>query len=207
MDANRNDRRVQRTRQALHQALTEIILEKRYDKITVQDIIDRADVGRSTFYAHFLDKDDLLVKGVARFSDRLGAHLETSEEHGREPSHVLHSLTFFQHADMHHDLYKAMREGGGAEVIMEAARRHLSEDIENHLVALFPKGMDTDIPKAVITNFLAGAMLSLLMWWLDEDRPYSPEEIDAMFQKLAIRGVEGLLIDPSGQVGPATSRT
>ncbi len=192
-DANRNDRRVQRTRHALHQALMELILEKRYDKITVQDIIDRADVGRSTFYAHFLDKDDLLVKGVAKFSDHLDAHLETSHEHDKEPSHVLHSLTFFRHAYMHHDLYRTMREGGGADVIMDAARRHLSEDIENHLAQLFPDGKNTDIPKPVITNFLAGAMLSLLMWWLEEDRPYSPEEVDAMFQKLAINGVEGLL--------------
>jgi len=196
LDSNRNDRRVQRTRHALHGALMEIILEKRYDKITVQDIIDRADVGRSTFYAHFLDKDDLLVKGIAMFSDRLDAHLETVEHHGKEPSHVLHSLTFFRHAYMHHDLYRAMREGGGVDVIMEAARRHLSEDIENHLTALFPSGRDIDIPKPVITNFLAGAMLSLLMWWLEEERPYSPEEIDAMFQRLAISGVEGLLIDP-----------
>ena len=184
------DRRVQRTRRALNQALMALILEKRYDKITVQDIIDRADVGRSTFYAHFLDKDDLLVQGVAMFSDHLDAHLETADEHDKEPSHVLHSLTFFRHADMHHELYRAMREGGGADVIMEAARRHLSEDIETHLAALFPNGTDIDIPKPVITKFLAGAMLSLLMWWLEEDRPYSPEEIDAMFQRLAINGLD-----------------
>jgi AcrR family transcriptional regulator len=184
------DRRVQRTRRALNQALMALILEKRYDKITVQDIIDRADVGRSTFYAHFLDKDDLLVQGVAMFSEHLDAHLEMADERGREPSHVLHSLTFFRHADMHHELYRAMREGGGADVIMEAARRHLSEDIENHLAALFSNGTDIDIPRPVITNFLAGAMLSLLMWWLEEDRPYSPEEIDAMFQRLAINGLD-----------------
>jgi AcrR family transcriptional regulator len=195
LDSIKADRRVQRTRHALHRALMDIILEKRYDKITVQDVIDRADVGRSTFYAHFLDKDDLLVKGVAMFSDHLDAHLETPDHHGREPDHVLHSLTFFRHADMHHDLYRAMRDGGGADVIMEAARRHLSEDIENHLTAIFPSGKEIDIPTPVITNFLAGAMLSLLMWWLDQDRPYSPEEIDAMFQRLAISGVEGLLRD------------
>ena len=193
MESETNDRRVLRTRRSLHEALMELVLEKRYDKITVQDIIDRADVGRSTFYAHFLDKDDLLVQGMAIFSDHLEAHLETSGHHESEPGHVLHSLTFFRHAYMHHDLYRAMQEGGGADVIMEAARRHLSADIENHLAALFPEGTDVKIPTPVITNFLAGAMLSVLLWWLNEDRPYSPEEIDIMFQRLAMRGVEELL--------------
>lgn len=193
MESETNDRRVLRTHRALHEALMELVLEKRYDKITVQDIIDRADVGRSTFYAHFLDKDDLLVQGVAMFSDHLEAHLETSGHHEAEPGHVLHSLTFFRHAYMHRDLYKAMQEGGGADVIMDAARRHLSADIENHLAALFPNGTDLKIPAPVITNFLAGAMLSVLLWWLNEDRPCTPEEIDVMFQRLAMSGVEGLL--------------
>jgi AcrR family transcriptional regulator len=192
MKIETSDRRVQRTRRALHQALIELILEKRYDKITVQDIIDRADVGRSTFYAHFLDKDDLLVQGLAMFSDRLQAHLETPEHHGEEPEHVLHSLTFFRHADMHHELYRAMQEGGGADVIMEAARKHLSNDIDGHLSTRFPDGTGADIPVPVITNFLAGAMLSVLMWWLDAGRPYSPEEINAMFRQLAMGAVDRL---------------
>ena len=187
------DRRMQRTRRALHQALMTLVLEKRYDKITVQDIIDRADVGRSTFYAHFLDKDDLLVQGLAMFSDDLNAHIASSEHDGEEAEHVLHSLIFFRHADTHHNLYKAMQRGGGADVIMDAGRRHLTEDIQNHLGALFPDGTPAEIPLPVITSFVAGAMLSVLMWWLDAGRPYPPEEINAMFQQLAMSGVERLL--------------
>jgi AcrR family transcriptional regulator len=187
------DRRVQRTRQALHEALTALILEKRYDKITVQDIIERANVGRSTFYAHFLDKEDLLVKSLAMFSDELNAHLETSEHEGEEAEHMLHSLIFFRHAYLHHHLYKAMLEGGGADVLLEAGRRHLREDIQNHLGELFPDEASADIPFPVITNFLAGGMLSVLMGWLDDGRPFPPEEINAMFQQLATDGVGKLL--------------
>jgi AcrR family transcriptional regulator len=170
-----------------------LVLEKRYDKITVQDIIDRADVGRSTFYAHFLDKDDLLVQGLAMFSDDLNAHIQTSEHDSQEAEHVLHSLIFFRHADTHHELYKAMQRGGGADIIMEAGRRHLTADIQGHLDAMFPDGTPAEVPMPVITSFLAGAMLSVLMWWLDAGRPYPPEEINAMFQGLAMAGVEGLL--------------
>ena len=61
----RPDRRVARSRRALKEALTDLILEQGYESVTVQDVIDRADVGRSTFYAHFLDKDDLLMAILA----------------------------------------------------------------------------------------------------------------------------------------------
>jgi len=193
MADTKTDRRVQRTRRMLHQALMNLILEKRYDKITVQDIIDRADVGRSTFYAHFMDKDDLLVQGLAMFSDELNAHIETSDHGGEEGGHVLHSLTFFRHAGMHHELYKAMQKGGGADVIMEAGRLHLTQDIQHHLDEMFPDGTPAEFPLPVITSFLAGAMLSVLMWWLEADRPYSPEKIDAIFQQLALGGVSKLL--------------
>src|SRR4029079_15081989 len=59
------DRRVARSRRALKEALTDLILEQGYESVTVQDVMDRADVGRSTFYAHFLDKDDLLMAILA----------------------------------------------------------------------------------------------------------------------------------------------
>src|SRR5690349_21251623 len=60
----RADRRVQRTRRLLHEALLSLIHEKRYEVITVQEILDRADIGRSTFYMHFKDKDELLFSGL-----------------------------------------------------------------------------------------------------------------------------------------------
>lgn len=192
----KKDRRIKRTKQALHQALMDLILEKRYDKITVQDIIDRADVGRSTFYAHFSDKEDLLVKGFAVFSDDLNDHLQTSEHEGEEEEHVLHSLIFFRHANVQHDLYKAILEGGGADVMLEAGREHLKVDIENHLGKLLPEAVDSNVPMPVITSFLAGAMLSVLVWWLNAERPYSPEEINGMFQQLAMSGVKNLLNAP-----------
>ena len=74
MGSRKVDRRIQRTRQLLDNALIELILEKEYDKITVQNIIDQANVGRSTFYAHYLDKDDLLEKSMERTMEEFGPH-------------------------------------------------------------------------------------------------------------------------------------
>ena len=190
------DRRVQRTKQALHEALSALILEKRYDKITVQDIIDRANVGRSTFYAHFLDKEDLLLKGFSLFSEQLNVDMETAGHEGQEGQQPFHSLFFFRHfrhAYLQHHLHQAMLAGGGADVLLKVVRGHLQEDIQHHLRRLFPDGKSVAIPLPVITNFLAGAMLSVSRWWLDAEQPYSPEEINTMFQQLALTGVEKLL--------------
>lgn len=74
---------------------------------------------------------------------------------------------------------------------MEAGRQYLETDILSHLDTQFPDGLPDGIPMRVLTSFLAGAMLSVLMWWLDADRPCSPEEVDAMFQRLAVGGVLG----------------
>src|SRR3954469_23951916 len=65
------DRRVRRTRRLLREALLALVLEKGYEAVTVQDVLDRADVGRATFYAHFRDKDDLLISGADELRESL----------------------------------------------------------------------------------------------------------------------------------------
>lgn len=189
---SKGDRRVRRTRQALLQALLDLILEKRYDKITVQDIIDRADVGRSTFYSHFLDKEDLLLQGIHSFGEHVGEHLghEVAPVEGYDPEHVVHSLAFFQHAYDNRSLYRAMFEGGGAGFVKETVLQHITVDIETHLSARFDGDASPEVPMIVITNFLAGSMMSLLTWWLEEDMPMMPAEIDSMYQRLARPSIE-----------------
>src|SRR5690349_1471235 len=91
----KTDRRSQRTQQLLSTALVELMQQKRYDAITVQDIIDHANVGRSTFYAHYLDKDDLLVSDFTRVLDALRDHMHQQEPNGQGK---LPSLArFFEH--------------------------------------------------------------------------------------------------------------
>lgn len=190
--AKTTDRRVQRTRKLLQEALVSLILEKHYDKITVQEIIDRANVGRSTFYAHFQDKEDLLASNFASYTAQWDHPDETQHTAGEETPHVLHSLEFFLHANDAYEFHQAMFEGGGAEVMLETGRQHMMADVQNHLLDLLPEGEELDIPLPVITNFLAGGLLSVMVWWLKEKRPYSPKAINEMFQQLAMRGVDSL---------------
>ncbi|MCK4727276.1 MAG: TetR/AcrR family transcriptional regulator, partial [Anaerolineales bacterium] len=127
------DRRVQRTRQLLRDALVSLILEKGYQKITIQDIIDRANVGRSTFYSHYRDKDDLLLSGFDELAHDLHRHMRSPDTTGDDHGHLLHSLEFFIHACNNRELYIAMSESGGGDLILDIARQHMQNHIEVHL--------------------------------------------------------------------------
>ncbi len=184
------DRRVQRTREGLHHALFDLILEKRYDKITVQDIIDRANVGRSTFYAHFLDKEDLLENLLRQLGEQL--HDETVRTTPPADDHIVHSLTFFVHAHANRDFYRAMLSGGGGDLLLDTGRKHFTEALRQHLDQRVEEGAVLKIPTPVVAQYLAGAMMSVLTWWLAQDMPYPPEEIDDMYQALALPSIEAL---------------
>lgn len=174
------DRRVRRTKQRLNDALESLIIEKGYDKITVQDLIDRADVGRSTFYAHYETKDDLLLSWT-----QLAADMELHMAQERtDTGSIMPSLALFHHLGEYHHLYKAMIGGGGIDIVTQMIHgtllRHATSELERR-----PDASDqTTIPIEVRAEFLASSLLALLTWWLDNDMLYSPESMDEMYHEL-----------------------
>jgi AcrR family transcriptional regulator len=191
----KEDRRSQRTRQLLSAALVQLMLEKRYDEITVQDIIDRANVGRSTFYTHYLDKEDLLVSDFTRVLDTLSQHSELSEDAGvQSPPSI---LLFFRHVQMHRQLYKALVRGEGIQRLFKKSHEHLRSTIEQHLATMMPAGLPPAAPLPLVADYIAGAILTMLTWWLEHEMPYSPEQMDALFQQLVLPGVTATLRGPA----------
>ena len=192
MKTERMDRRVQRTRQLLNDALVSLIVEKGYNSITVQDIIDRANLGRSTFYAHYQDKEDLLLSGLEDLVHSLIWGVENSpmedEGNGERPL-ILSALPIFRHVQEQYDLHKALVGGRGVDVIIKAFQNNLSGRIQEQIELLLPDGQTPSAPPPVMANYLAGTLLTLLIWWLDNNMPYPPERMDEMFQALAMPGV------------------
>jgi AcrR family transcriptional regulator len=178
----KNDRRSQRTRQSLSQALVQLIREKDYGAITVSDIIGRANVGRSTFYAHYRDKDDLFVGELDRVIEALSQPIPTAEELPFFPS-----LGLFRHVGEQYDLYKALLWTPGIDLLIKHLQKSLSQRIEQ---GLEKSGQEFDMPLPVLANFIAGTFLTLLEWWLESKMGGSPEQMETMFRKLILRGVE-----------------
>ncbi len=174
------DRRVRRTKERLHDALMSLIEERGYDKITVQDLIDRADVGRSTFYSHYETKDDLLISGLHRLSDDIELHM-TDDPSAND---ILPSLGVFRHVADHHELFKAMIGSRGIDLVMHAARDALTERAKSNIDRRSSTSRNAAIPADARAAFIAGSLMAFLTWWLDNDRPHPPDQMAEMFQQL-----------------------
>ncbi|GMQ93700.1 MAG: TetR/AcrR family transcriptional regulator [Acidimicrobiia bacterium] len=177
----RQDRRVRRTKQRLQVALMALIAEKSYDKITVQDLIDRADVGRSTFYAHYETKDDLLVSGLDGLTADIELHL-ADEPAG--PHSILPSMGLFRHVAENHRRFKPLFGSRGIDLVMNAAYETLVKTAMSRIDELGPSGESSDIPKDARAAFAAGSLMAFLTWWIDNDMPYSPEQMADMYARM-----------------------
>ena len=186
MSKKKTDARVRRTRDALGDALTALMQEKPFETITVQDVLDRAHVSRSTFYTHYSDKDDLLMSDAEEFFEALSMALSA---HGDKSDRVFPVKEFFTHLAEVQPFFKALVKSGKFQENMELARGHFARGIERRLAEL-PRGNSIpqkDLPAIAFTH--AGALLSLLTWWLDRGMKEPPEEMDQLFHRMVWNGV------------------
>ena len=174
------DRRVGRTRQLLQNALSELILEKGYEKVTVQDVIDRANVGRSTFYAHFESLDQLLLSGFeplrAQFEDFL---LGTTFD--LESPWAL-SLAMFQ---------QVQKQQGGYITLIHI-QKFLYGYLLDHLKASLPK-RNKKIPPELLAHYVASSFIALMTWWIDNNYPFPAEKINELFRQLVEPGTMAIM--------------
>lgn len=172
------DRRVRRTRKLLHDAFLELILEKGYAKTTVQDILDRADVGRSTFYAHFRDKEALLTASFDGIRDQLQHDLDDVDHTGpldvTRPAQLL-----YEHAYRNQHVYRALCGRQGGELVQRYLRELLAELLRAHLPSRF-----RGVPAEVAAEFYTSSALGLLVWWIEQDFHQRPAWLTANYRKL-----------------------
>ena len=181
--ASKMDRRVARTRRALQHAFMSLILDKGYDAVSIQDICDMADVGRSTFYSHYTGKDDLKRAGL----DHLRRALDAARLDGADDGQPLAFVpALFGHARGHARLYRALLGTAGGGVALDTVRDILRAAIaaDTRLTGAVPAG---DL--ALIRACVLGALMSGLLWWLDEDAPGEPAAAAAHVRHFALHGV------------------
>jgi AcrR family transcriptional regulator len=164
----------------LGEALMALMLEKRYDAITVQEIIDRANVGRSTFYAHYIDKEDLLQSELAELVMRLDTHMHQSGMGNR----IIPSLELFRHVGESYPVYLALVRGQALETVLKPMQTQLSRHVEARLAQRLPPGRVPAVPLSIVAQHVAGALLTLFQWWLDHEMSESPERMDEYFLRL-----------------------
>lgn len=185
------DRRPRRSRRLIAAALVALMLEQRYDRITVQAIIDHADIGRSTFYAHYRSKDDVLLQELDRVLDLLH---EQHLAHDPPPAdQLLPSLPFFLHVHQHAALYAALVRGGAIDLVARSLHRRLRAGAEARLTALGLDQTNLALPPALVADYLAGSYLTLLRWWFEHAPTDPPELMAEVFRRLTSPGIAALL--------------
>ncbi len=190
MKQDKQDRRSQRTRQLVNSAMMELLSEKGYEAITVQDILERAGIGRSTFYSHYYDKEDVHASMMEQMLAEM-MHQLAERNAGRE---IIPSLELFQHLYQDRPHFQAVAGSGPAgERLWEAMQTSLGKIIEQALVSISKDKNPSSIPLPVMSSYLAGAFLHLLKWWVKAGMSYSPEEMDRIFRQLALPGVWAVL--------------
>jgi AcrR family transcriptional regulator len=195
----KTDRRVLRTRDALGDALVALMHEKPFEKITVQHVLDRAKVGRSTFYSHFVRKEDLFLSDVEDFFQMMAGHLSRSKEASTRLAPV---REMFAHVAQAHEFMAALVASSQIHEVLQLAQGHFAKGIEQRLAEI-PKSRG--IPPATRTLLgiaAAGAMLSLMSWWIDRGSHASAEQMDAVFHNLVWSGINSA----AAQMPPAPAK-
>jgi len=197
MKTRKVDRRIQRTRQLLRDALMDMIVEintkdgKSYDAITIQDITDRANVARTTFYLHYKDKDELLFEGMREIYDEL---FSTVDWHIDDPNAFLNSMadaTDFIHVAEHADFYKVMLSEKGSASLLMRVRQYLADnmcrDVLNRLIDTYDWKPNVNIE--MLSYVMAGSLIGAIKWWLDNDMVISPQEIAQQLERYTLLGL------------------
>ena len=171
------DRRQQKTRAAIFAAFRKLLSVKKFNTITVQDIIDEANIGRSTFYAHFETKDELLKAMCTDifnhvFSDDLlseRTHDFSGHKNGLE-SRITHLLYHLK--ENSHDIVDILSCESGA-LFMMYFKQYLSEMFEKYI-----GHFKAEVPAEFLINHLVGSFSETVLWWINTDAmKHTPEEI------------------------------
>jgi AcrR family transcriptional regulator len=168
----REDRRIRKTREAINQAFIELMAERDFDKITINDISERANMNRGTIYLHYIDKFDLLEKCIEEHLEKMlqFCTLARSEEKSSDEFPCL--LSMFQYFEEHILFYSSMLKNKGIPCF------------HDRLLLIFRRGMNErmktgDIQQGgsneIAIQFMASAFVGVVEWWIKNNMPHSPQ--------------------------------
>ncbi len=194
MPEHSTDRRVQRTRQLLKRSLIRLINEKGYDAVTIQDITEHANLGRTTFYLHYQSKDELLLDHHAELLDNLDIRAWSREELLLE-TEATGLIAFLERVAGGRGVYMAIQGAKDNDVIQGRIQAQMVTNLSQSITDAFPNS-ETLIPMSVLCNYVVGAQLGIIKWWMTTRTDYTPRHLAHMIQRLqyaAIADALGLL--------------
>ena len=174
------DRRVQRTRAALAQALLELAGERSFADLTVRELTDRADIGYATFFRHYPNKEALLLDVLGGIVDDLAALLEPMADAGRLEDA---GRELFEYVAVHAAGRQVLLAVEHGSVVEHALRAAVRERVLSSGTFRPPEG----VPQELAAHHLSVSSLALVAWWLEHDMPFDAERMGAIYLRLVVR--------------------
>src|SRR5258708_23275387 len=168
------DRRVQKTRQLLQDALIALIAEQGYESVTVQEILDKANVGRSTFYAHFQDKEQLLrscFDGLNELFERRTQQLSKAEQKSRNQVNANLTLDVFQFVGRNHRFFKALLGKQSNGLFNKIIYNYVLTHAREHLKFLVAHEKNGSYQAEIVVHYFVSAFIGVLVWCVEQDMP------------------------------------
>jgi AcrR family transcriptional regulator len=184
------DRRIQRTRQVLREALFELIIERGYEKIAIADITERANIGRSTFYLHYQEKEDLLKASLRSLMRELELDVEPSAE--EICPYSIRCIRIFQHIAQRQGLYQALLLETGSVNIGNVMRTYFAELFQRSTLDSVERENPSSLRNELIAAHAAGSLFGLISWWLRHGISPSAEQMGSVYFQLMAKGAENI---------------
>ncbi|HTK10098.1 MAG TPA: TetR/AcrR family transcriptional regulator [Ktedonobacteraceae bacterium] len=184
------DRRIQRTRQLLREALFELIIERGYEKIAIADITERANIGRTTFYLHYQEKEELLKASLKTLMRELQLDVEPSAE--EICPFYIRCIRIFQHVAQRRRLYLALLSETGSLNVGNVMRMYFAELFQRYTLDVVERENASSLGSELIAAHAAGSLFGLISWWLHHENSPSAEEMGSVYFQLMVKGVENV---------------
>jgi len=197
------DLRVRRTRKLLQKALIELTIEKGFADVTVRDITERAMVNRSTFYRHYLDKYDLLsqyMEGLSELIDSQDGEAPWADRPDQPPDQPPAGLVrILKHVQANADFYRVMLgKKGDPALCAESFRRFIDKQFRRMVSSEVPQADPSRPPIDLSVSYILHAGIGAIVWWLENDRPVTPEQVAVWLNQLSMADIS-LSLGPNGK--------
>lgn len=202
MAETRIDRRVNRTRRELRRSLMALVVEKGYDSVTIEDITERAELGRTTFYLHYRDKEELLLESIDTIADELTEKIykEINQNEVHSPNRFRPIVFVFQHATENRMLYQIILRGEGSTIAASRIRKIIFDAalmFFNVQLDVSIKEMMTVEQLELVAAYFSSSLLGFLTWWLETESKYTPEEMGDYYRRFFFDGMRSFIQMPT----------
>lgn len=179
--AVRIDRRVMKTKRAIHKAFLELYGEKDFEHITINDIADRAEVNRGTVYHHYLDKFDLLDQIIHGHLSKLAEYCTLHEDESEQTLPAGELKPVFDYFEANYPFFSTLLANRSSSMFRERLTEFVSAQLRKKLAA---GDRPSDIDQELNAQFMASSFVGIVEWWIQRRMPHPPQYMAEQVSRL-----------------------